>query len=433
MKNKFGNRLLAIFFSVSILLVSCVAPQQETQPVTFMITGDPSERDAYIELVDAFESAHPEVNVEITHIPSGSAYRDRVATDFAAGSPPDITLWNYRRYAGFAAEGLFEPLGPYLNKSNLIRQNDFFPIAIQAFTWQGELMCIPQNISSLVVYYNKDLFDAAGVSYPADNWTWDDFVETAKALTLDLDHDGVMDQYGLGTEISLYRLAPFVWQNKAVIVDDTADPNRLTLTRPPSLEALQWFVDLRQVHGVLPDRVEEESMDSESRFVAGLTAMFLNSRVGTPSYREIEAFTWDVAPLPRGKTSAGVLHSDAYCLSSAAKDKEAAWTFIEFANSFEGQSIIARSGRTVPSLIAVAESEAFLDPNQLPANSSIWVETASILQMVPVINTWQEIESATNEELERAVYGEISAEEAANLSFIRTEEYFILGITAKGK
>lgn len=433
MNNISGKVAIIVLFVFSMLLAACSAPAQEnaSQPVTFMITGDPAERNAYIELVNAFETAHPEVDVEITHIPSGSAYRDRIATDFAAGSPPDITLWNYRRYAGFAAEGLFEPLGPYLDESDLIAREDFFPIAIRSFTWQGELMCIPQNISSLVVYYNRDLFDAAGVPYPANDWTWDDFVETAKALTLDLDSDGVVDQYGMGTEISLYRLAPFVWQNGGVIVDDTASPNRLTLTRPPSLEALQWFVDLRQVHGVLPDRVEEQAMDSESRFVAGMTAMFLNSRVGTPSYREIEAFTWDVAPLPTGKTAAGVLHSDAYCMSSAAKDKEASWTFIEFANSFEGQSIIARSGRTVPSLISVAESDAFLDPTRLPANSRIWVDTASVLQIVPVISTWQEIESATNEELERAIYGEISAEEAANLAFTRTEEYFKLGVKAK--
>lgn len=428
-----GKSVIAILFCLSVLLVSCGTPPQEPQVVTFMITGDPTERDAYIKLVDAFQTAHPEITVEITHIPSASAYRDRVATDFAAGSPPDVTLWNYRRYAGFAAEALFEPLGPYLEKSDLIQKEDFFPIAIEAFNWQGELMCIPQNISSLIVYYNQDLFDAAGVPYPADDWTWDDFVNTAKALTLDFDNDGVIDQYGLGVELLLYRLAPFVWQNQAVIVDDNANPTRLTLTRPPSLETLQWFVDLRQVHGVIPDRTEETAMDSESRFVAGLTAMFLNSRVGTPSYREIESFAWDVAPLPRNKTAAGVLHSDAYCLASASKNKDAAWTFIEFANSVEGQTIVAQSGRTVPSLIEVAESPAFLDPDQRPYNSRIWIDTAPILQMVPVISTWLEIEGTANEELERAVYGEITAEEAAKLMFTRTEEYFRLGVTAQSK
>ncbi|MAT96779.1 MAG: ABC transporter substrate-binding protein [Anaerolineaceae bacterium] len=410
-----------------LLLLAGCSPASET--VSFMISGDPAERQAYLDLVAAFEAVHPEIEVEVTHIPSASVYRDRLATEFAAGSPPDITLMNYRRYGAFVVNGLLEPLGPYLAASDLSQPEDFFPIAIDAFTWDGEIFCIPQNISSLVVYYNQDMFDAASLPYPADDWTWDDFVETAVALTQDFDGDGTIDQYGVGVDTSLYRLAPFVWQNGAPIVNSEDFPTRLTMTRPPAQAALQWFVDLRQVHGVVPDRVEEAAQDSESRFVAGTTAMFLDSRRGTPTYREIEDFVWDVAPLPRNQAVAGVLHSDAYCLSSTTTNKDAAWTFIEFANSFEGQTIIAKSGRTVPSLIAVAESEAFLDPTQLPARSRIWLDTADTLRLVPLISTWEEIESTASEEIERAFYGDISVEEAAMLIDTRTEEYFRLGIS----
>ncbi len=291
-------------------------------------------------------------------------------------------------------------------------------------------MCIPQNISSLVVYYNEDLFDEAGVPYPEDDWTWATFLDTAKALTRDADDDGEVDQYGLGVEPSLFRLVPFVWQNGAPLVDDLERPTRLTLTRPPSLEALQWFVDLRQVHGVVPGRVEEAAQEGESRFIAGTTAMYLNSRRGTPTYRQIETFNWDVAPLPRQKTEAGILHSDAYCLSSTAADKDAAWTFIEFANSFAGQSVIVGSGRTVPSLKAVAESDAFLDDGLRPARSYVFVDNARIARRVPVISTWEEIEGTADREIERAFYGDITAEEAARLSFQRTEEYFQMAVFA---
>jgi multiple sugar transport system substrate-binding protein len=242
-----------------------------------------------------------------------------------------------------------------------------------------------------------------------------------------------VDQYGLGIEPSLFRLAPFVWQNDAPIVDDDERPRRLTLTRPPSLAALQWFVDLRQEHGVVPSRVEETAQDSESRFLAGNTAMFLNSRRGTPTYREIDSFTWDVAPLPRGKVAAGVLHSDGYCMSAATADKDAAWTFIEYANSPEGQTLVARSGRTVPSLVSVAESDAFLDATQPPARARVWLDTAATLRLVPVISTWEEIEQTASQEIERAFYGDISAEEAATLAFQRTEEYFLLGSYAVGE
>ncbi|MCA9926111.1 MAG: extracellular solute-binding protein, partial [Anaerolineales bacterium] len=220
------------------------------------------------------------------------------------------------------------------------------------------------------------------------------------------------------------------WQNDGPLVDDPTHPTRLTLTRPPSLAALQWFTELQTVHGVVPGRVEETSQDSESRFLAGTTAMYLNSRRGVPTYREINGFTWDVAPLPNGKTSAGILHSDGYCLSATAVNKDAAWAFIEFANSFEGQTIIAGSGRTVPSLKSVATSTAFLDPNQLPNRATVFVDHADILRLVPVISTWQEIEGVADEEIERAFYGDITPEEAANLIFLRTEEYFLVGKTA---
>jgi multiple sugar transport system substrate-binding protein len=399
----------------------------EVQEVSFMVSGDPAERDAYQQLVDAFHEKHDDIHIEMTHIPSDSDYRSRLITDFAAGTAPYISLMNYRRIPSFAAQDLLEPIGPYLNDSDLISPEDFYPATIQAFTWQGELLCLPQNISSLVVYYTADLFDAAGVDYPPDKWGWDEFVETAKALTIDQDGDGRMDQYGLGLEPSLYRLAPFIWQNNAPMVDNEAAPTRLTLTRPPTMEALQWFVDLRQVHGVVPDRVEEASQNSESRFIAGITAMFLDSRRGTPTYREIESFTWDVAPLPDGKSSAGILHSDAYCLSGTTENKEAAWAFIEFANSVEGQTLIAASGRTVPSLMSVAESDVFLEPDLPPSRSYVWINNAAIARRVPLVSTWQEIERTAGEEIERAFYGDIPASEAGMLAVQRTEEYFLLG------
>ena len=421
-------KILVVF--LFFLLITACTVQSSAHTVSFMVFGDPAEFNAYKELVDAFNSQHDEVQVELTHVPSPKEYRTRLVTEFAAGTPPEVTLMNYRRYASFAANGMLEPLGAYLESSELISIDDFYPVATDGFMWQGELMCIPQNISSLVVYYNQDLFDAAGIAYPSDKWTWDDFVETAVSLTIDHNNDGTIDQYGLGVDPSLFRLAPFVWQNNAPIVDDINYPTRLTLTRPPSLAALQWFTDLHNVHGVVPGRVEEAAQDSESRFLAGTTAMFLNSRRGVPTYREIDSFVWDVAPLPNWASSAGILHSDAYCLSETAVDKNAAWTFIEFANSVEGQTIIAGSGRTVPSLIEVAESDAFLDPSLPPSRAQVYINNAPILRRVPVISTWQEIESVADEEIERAFYGDITVDEAARLAFQRTEEYFLQGETA---
>jgi multiple sugar transport system substrate-binding protein len=426
--NQVAYSLLMVVLLVGVTAACRPAPTHTT--ISFMVFGDPAERNAYQNLINAFHATQDEVRVELTHVPSPREYRTRLVTEFASGEPPDITLMNYRRYANFAAAGLLEPLGPYLETSTVISQGDFYEVAIEAFLWQGTLMCLPQNISSLVVYYNQDLFDEAGLPYPADEWTWADFVATAAALTKDGDGDGRADQYGLGLEPTFFRLAPFVWQNNGPVVDNQATPRRTTLGRAPSLEAFQWFVDLYQVHGVVPGRIEEASQDSESRFIAGTTAMFLNSRRGTPTYREITNFTWDIAPLPSQQVAAGILHSDAYCLSATSPAKLAAWQFIEYANSVEGQSIIAESGRTVPSLKAVAESAAFLEPTLPPSRNRVFINTLPQLQRVPVISTWQEIEIVADREIERAFYGDIPVEEAALLIFQRTEEFFLLGISA---
>ncbi len=413
-------------FGILFILVALAGCRSEPQAVSFMVFGDPAEFAAYESLVEAFEAAQDEVDVTLSHIPSQGDYRTKLATDFAAGTPPDVSLLSFRRAGAFIAAGQLEPLGPYLAESDVIAAEDFYPITLESFTWNDQLMCIPQNISSLVVYYNRDLFTAAGVAEPADDWTWNDFLAAAQALTQDTDGDGTIDQYGLGVEASLYRLAPFVWQNGGEIVDDAAFPTRLGLTLRPAQLALEWFVALQTVHHVVPDRLAEASQDSESRFVAGTTAMYLNSRRGTPTYRESAAFDWDIAPLPRGAQTAGVLHSDAYCLSATATNKDAAWRFIEFANSPEGQTLVAQSGRTVPSLVAVAESEAFLDPAQRPARSRVFLDTIPDLRLVPLLSTWDEIEGTASEEIDRAFYGDIGVEEAAVLARDRTEEYFAL-------
>ena len=128
----------------------------------------------------------------------------------------------------------------------------------------------------------------------------------------------------------------------------------------------------------------------------------LRSRPST--FRTIRAFEWDVADLPRFRQPAGILHSDAYCIAKASDDKDAAWRFVEFANSPEGQEIVARTGRTVPSLKAVAESDAFLDPRARPRSSRVFLDQIETIRRVPTISTWPEIEDAAEGILENGLY-----------------------------
>jgi len=382
--------------------------------ISFLTFGDPAELAAFRQVIAAFEKSQDDVDVQLVEAGDRTDLIARLSTSVAGGSPPDVFLLNYRYYGQFAAKGAIEPITDRLAGSGVIAEDDFYPEAIDAFRWRGELMCLPQNISSLVVYYNRDLFTRYGVTEPGDEWTWSELIEKATLLTRDANGNrvppgevegaSVVETYGLGVEPSIIRVAPFVWSNGGELVDDDTRPTRLALASPEATEALRAFLELRLAYGAVPTDEEVEAEDDETRFANGRLAMLMSSRRATPTLREVADFEWDVAPLPTFKEPAGILHSDAYCITAASADKRAAWRFVEFANSPRGQRIVARTGRTVPSLIEVSRSRAFLDPSLSPSRSEVFLDGIPAIHAVPRISTWPEIEDATAGILENAFY-----------------------------
>jgi multiple sugar transport system substrate-binding protein len=165
--------------------------------VSFMVFGDPEEIAAYREVIAAYENAQPDVNVKLIETSDRDDLIARLSTSFAGGVPPDLFLLNYRFYAQFAARGVLESIESRVDSSDAFEQADFYEQAMDAFRFGGTLTCLPQNISSLVVYPNKDLFRKAGVAEPKEGWTWDEMVAAAKKLTKDSNGDGKAEVYGL--------------------------------------------------------------------------------------------------------------------------------------------------------------------------------------------------------------------------------------------
>ena len=383
-----------------------------TGKIDFQVFGDPVELAVFQEVAKGFKEVQPNAEVNIIHVPNQGDHMTKLSTSLTAGNPPDIFLLNYRRYGQFAAKGVIEPVGPLLDKSTTLKRDMYYPQPLEAFTFNGTLSCMPQNLSSLVVYYNKDLFARGGVSEPAADWNWQQFLTTAQTLTKDENGDGTVDVHGVGIEPQLIRVTPFVWQNGGEIVDNMEKPTTLTLQTGAAREAVQFFMDLSLVHKVVPSEAEAKAEDIESRFINGRLAMVFASRAATPQFREIKGFTWDVATLPQGKVKASILHSDAYCISAASKNKELAWAFVEYAQGPDGQTRASILGRTVPSMKSISESPAFLDPSRPPASSKIFLDVIPEVRILPVLSTWPQIESAGNEELERAFYGIVPIDEA---------------------
>jgi multiple sugar transport system substrate-binding protein len=332
-----------------------------------------------------------------------------------------------------------------LASSETIAVEDFAPISMDAFKFRGrEQTCLPQNVSSLVVYYNVDLFEANGVPLPEAGWTWDEFVAAAEVLTQDTDGDGQTDLYGVVVEPVLYRMSPFVWSAGGEIVDDLDNPTTLTLDTPEALEGLEKFISLGvNGHNVVPPEAEVAAEDDGTRFMRGGAAMFLQSRREVPTLREIEDFTWDVAPLPAINEAATVLHSDAFCMAASGEEQDAVWTFIEFAAGEQGQLILAETGRIVPVLNSVAQSDVFLEGLPIggegtsageasaeaaeampPASSQVFLDNVAVMHRLPSISTWPEVEDAFNAEFDRSFYEEIDIPAAVAAATANSQEAF---------
>jgi multiple sugar transport system substrate-binding protein len=411
----------------SLLLVASVAcegdvPEHATR-VTVMVSGDPEEIDAYRAVVDGFNETQDQVEARLIPFAERDDLILRLSTSIAGGQPPDLFLMNYRFYGQFAARGALEPVAPYLSGSEAFSEADFFETALTPFRWDGEQVCLPQNVSSLVVYYNADLFRRAKVALPQDGWTWDDMVAAAKKLTRDRDEDGTVDTYGLGVDPEIIRVAPFIWSNGGRLVDDEASPSRFALDGG-AVVALDRFFDLRTVDGVTPTDEEAEAEDFESRFLNGRLGMLMESRRVVPTLRTITDFEWDVVGVPTLGEPSSVLHSDAYCITEGSDAKDEAWRFMEFALGPEGQRIASETGRTVPSLRSVAEGPSFLDPEEPPANAQAFLDQIPFLRSVPNISTWPEIEDTANGLLEEAYYGGGSGLEVAVELEIQTRDQF---------
>jgi multiple sugar transport system substrate-binding protein len=391
---------VAVISLVCIALAGCTSDDDSGEAskarITMQVSGEPEETRVFSDLAAEFEDANPNIEVRVVEVPDGDDHLARLTTSFAGGTPPDVFVVNFRDYALFASRSAMEPAGDHLEEMG-IDLNDFFPEPVEAFTFNGDLQCMPQNVSSLVVYYNTDLFENAGLETPAPDWTWEDFRRTALTLTKG-------DVRGVGIEPQVIRIAPFVWSNGGEIVDDLESPSQFTFDDPASREALEFIVSLVRDDQVVPTESELAAQDLETRFITGKLGMVLSSRRDTPAFREVVGLNWDVAALPVANEPAGILHSDAYCVARESDEQDAAFAFVSYAMSEEGQALAALSGRTVPSRRSVAESGAFLDPVQPPEHSEVFVDGIPFIRRTPVIPTWPEIEAVSAEILTRLFY-----------------------------
>lgn len=408
--------------------------------IKFAFFADSSELAIYERVIAAFEEANPGIRVVRTPIessnvsPNGkqmpaSAYPEWLYTSFTSPYPPDVFFVNYRELDIYAARGVLEPLDDYLAASSVLYEEDFFPQVLDVFRSDElpnrALGALPQNISSLAVYYNTEMFDSAGIERPVDGWTWDDFTTVAEQLTRENRKYERVEVYGLAMDPTIHRYAAAIWGAGGDLFDHPKYPTALLIDTPEARAGIEWMTNLGpQGIGAVPPKWERLALDDTHRFAAGGAAMLIQSRRVTAFLRDKATMAWDVAPLPTGAVEANVLHSDGIGMSSASLNKEAAWKFIEFLIGPPGQNLLAESGRTVPSLRTLAESDAFRKGSPLastlgytrpPASSEVFLRNIGIVRPLPSSNVWTSAVWLFESAFKRAFYDDGDIDGAMSL------------------
>ncbi len=386
-------RRLVIGLVVSGLLIAGCGRKEtkESLPtVKVAFWGTPEEVEIIESIIGPWQKAHPEIKVELQHTPF-SGYVSKVLTRVAGGAPPDVICAEANFFVSLWGKGIFKDLSPFLEQDKDFSLQDFFPEVVRRFTVEGKVYGIPRDTAPFAcVYYNKRLFDEKKVSYPTDEWTWQDLLERARQLT-EFDAQGRPLRYGFYA----WAWQNFVYSNGGRLVDAVENPKRCLLDDPASIEGLEFYVDLIHRHKVspTPSALINLGMGVQMMFMTGKLAMFSSGIWETPILRKQKDFDWDVVMFPKGpagKRGFGTGGS-AYCILRTTKYPREAWEVVKALTSPEAQTILADSGLAQPANRNIAESEHFARDDKLPRNKKMLNAAVGFVTYDPFHPRWREI------------------------------------------
>lgn len=399
---------LTLLLALSVILSACAggaptatpaqasptsAPVEVTSPpsegkiqLRMMMWGAPEELDIWKQIVADFQSANPNISVSV-EVSEWESYWTKLKTLLAAGTPPDIFAIDAPYYLDYQTRGVLLNLQPYLDANPHVL-DDVYPQTLKAYQTAEGYFGLPRDFQTIVVFYNKDMFDAAGIPYPSPDWTYDDFRATAKALTLDKDKDGGIDQYGYATDLWDMELfwSEAIWAFGGEII--SPDHTKTLIGSPEARKAWQFIYDMMFVDKSMPDSTTAAQYGGDL-FQAGKAAMTTIGHWAVPGYAEA-GLNFDVVPMPVGPAGrATSVNSAGFVIAKATKYPDAAWKFLEFVISPPAQTRLAELGFACPVLKSVAESPAFLE-QKIKINHKVFLDSLEFAHMKPVFKGYDE-------------------------------------------
>ncbi|MAT81110.1 MAG: hypothetical protein CMJ29_05630 [Phycisphaerae bacterium] len=346
--------------------------------------GGPAE-DAIVDRALArFEEANPTIHVTRLNPGDAGSFYTKLQTMMAAGDPPDVFYVGAERLAAYADAGLLLSLDELSTSSSTagdFKLQDFYPSTVDAFRFEdgqvgsGSLWGIPKDFTTVGFYYNRDLLERAGVPEPSSDWTWDDFIDSARAV------GSLPDCTGAEFVSWASMVRAVLWTEGVDLID--AEGN-IRADDPRVIEVLDRIRSWRHD--------EERTLTSGRSETANPASRFLGGKLGfagpfgrwvVPTYRTIEDFQWDYAPLPRGETSANMIATVAWSISSRTEHPEEAWQLVSWLTGATTQAEQAELGLAVPTNRTVAEGDSFIDPATPPSRDRDFIDPVDYARVVP--------------------------------------------------
>ena len=317
--------------------------------ISYSIWGDPAELKSQQAIVDAFHAANPKITVKV-EVSDWDPYFDKLQTGLAGGAAPDVFAMDGPLFPDYQSRGVLLDLKPYIDRDGY----DLTQLADQGVadftTADGGQYGLPRDLNTVVLYYNKTMFDAAGLAYPDEAWDWAKFVEVAKQLTKDENGDGTTDQWGFYTETTDMEnfWSSLVWQSGGDLLN--ADKTATLLGTPEAAAGIQFLQDLIWKEKVMPDpALFAETGDA---FEQGKAAMEANGSWLVPTHTAAGAelgYAFGIAPLPKGPagrfTSVNPTGAVVY---QGTKAPDAAWEFAKYLASPAAQEQLMKLKASLP-------------------------------------------------------------------------------------
>lgn len=371
------------------------------------------------ELIEQFEKQHPNITVKTQSAPYGQFYQ-KLDTQIAAGQAPDVWLSDGVYVMKYAQRGAAKDLTDWIARD--LKADEYYGLDFNKDA-DGRFWGVPQGIQVGVLFYNKELFDKAGVAYPSDEWTWEDLKSSAAKLTVDAGGKTAEDSGFDAASVNQFGLTFFsitegwfsVMKSYGGGTLDEKAENSI-INSPENKQAFEWMVDGMQ-RGIITDPVDLKSFQSNTAvFPSGSAAM----RIGI--YARVQAaneagLNYDVALLPKGpdgkRVSPVIANSWVVNQKSSDEKAEAAWEWIKYwATEDDVQKQWTELGEAVPVKKSVAESEVFLKAGEQPANRQAFLDSLEFAQTLDNNAVWEEWVGKFNEHAERAFLGDATIDQA---------------------